>query len=506
MRQIIYLEPQDNIATIREKMEHAQASEVLLVVPPRFPELRSLINLKLIKRYAQHLAVDLALVVRDAPTRTLAKEVGLVLTSSVDKGRRIEIKPRKGQKDAEQRPSDSQGGEQPARTASVRYTPKGQPSAVARLATLLFVTIGLGLLVAGFLYLVLPAATITLVPAFEDLHAEMEISAIPGLENIDYGLGQIPASIVSVELGGSANTPATGKRDIPDAHAEGTAVFANKTTSAAVVSKGTIVRTGSGTPIRFYTVTDLELPAERGAHGRVQIIAVDAGPRGNVKRLTINDVEGDAIYQVDVINDEPTTGGGLKRVSEVTAEDMGRVKNALLQRLNQEALTKLQAQLAETEFIPAETVSVEVIEEEYDKSPGDIADVLNLRLKVVASGTLVGGGEANTLILGMLESRMPEGYALVPETLQFRQPTLRQLTPDGARFSMSASGTAVSSIPDADIRRAIAGMTVPEAMDYLQANWDYARAPEVLVTPEWIGRIPWIPYRITVKVETEPSP
>ena len=42
MRQIIYLDPQDNIATIREKLEHAQASEVLLVVPPRFQELRNL--------------------------------------------------------------------------------------------------------------------------------------------------------------------------------------------------------------------------------------------------------------------------------------------------------------------------------------------------------------------------------------------------------------------------------------------------------------------------------
>ena len=43
MRQIIYLDHQDHIATIRDKLQRAQANEVLLVIPPRYAELRDLV-------------------------------------------------------------------------------------------------------------------------------------------------------------------------------------------------------------------------------------------------------------------------------------------------------------------------------------------------------------------------------------------------------------------------------------------------------------------------------
>jgi hypothetical protein len=492
LRQIIYLDHQDHIATIRDKLQHAQANEVLLVIPPRYQELRDLVKLKLLKRYARDLAIDLALVVRDGETRTLAREVGFVLTRSVKRGRTIDIS-----SDGDDEESTDEGS-----PTGVAYEPKQAPSIAARAVALIVALVALGAVAAALLYLVLPAATIILVPDSLPLQAELEITAEEGLADIDYGQARIPAQILAVELEGTGNTPTTGQRDIPDAHAEGTVVFANKTDEAVTVPQGTIVRTSSGAIKRFYTVIDVELPAERGSHARVNIVAVEPGPQGNVKALTIRDIEGDAIFSVDVINDQPTTGGGLKRVSEVTAEDLGRVKNALLQRMHTEALAKLQAQLGETQFIPAGTVAIEPIEEHYSSDVGDIAEEVSLRLVVVASGTVIGGDEANTLVLRLLESQMPEGYQIASETLRFHQPELLDSTPGRIVFNMSASGTAMTDVDPDAVRRSVAGMTADEAYEAILAGWRLAQPPSIEVTPDWLGRIPWIPYRISIDVQS----
>jgi hypothetical protein len=499
LRQIIYLDHQDHIATIRDKLERAQANEVILVIPPRYVELRDLVKLKLLKRYAQHRAIDLALVVRDGETRTLAREVGFVLTSSVKRGRTIDIA---SDVDPDQEGEGVTTREGMPRRTGVSYDAKKPPSIAGRIVALVVALSALGLVAAALLYLVLPAATITLAPDALRLATELEITAEEGLVDIDYGQARIPAQIIAVEIEGTGNTPTTGQRDIPDAHAEGTAVFANKTDEAVTVPQGTIVRTSSGAIKRFYTVIDVELPATRGAHSRVNIVAVEPGPQGNVKALTIRGIEGDAIFSVDVINDQPTTGGGLKRVSEVTVEDLGRAKNALLQRMNQEALAKLQAQLGVTQFIPAGTVAIEPIEEYYSSEVGDIAEEVSVRLVVVASGTVIGGDEANTLVLRLMESQMPEGFRISPETLRFHQPELLDSAPGRIVFKMSASGTAIAEITLDEVKRVITGTTADEAYAAILAGWQLSQPPTIEVTPEWLGRIPWIPYRITIDILT----
>lgn len=497
MRQFIYLEPKDNIATIRAKLARAQANEVVLVLPSHFEVLRSLVNLKLLKRQAQNLAIDLALVVRDGETRVLAREAGLTLTSSVERGQTIPLRRRR------KRPPLASIARRRGRDQAGLAAPRESP--LARMLALLFVLALLTGLGAAFIYWVLPSAVVTLVPATRPLEAAMEIVAVPGIEDVDYGQGRVPAQIVSVELSGTANTPATGKRDIPDAHAEGYVVFANKTNGPVIIPKNTIVRTSAGAPIRFYTVTDLELPPTWGAHGRVSIIAVEPGPSGNVKRLTINVVEGEAAFQVDVINDEPTRGGSLKRVSEVTQEDIGRVKNTLLQRLHQEAYAKLQTQLSEGTFIPASTVNVKILEESYDREAGAIADNLNLLLRVRATGTVVGGEEANILMLRMLESKLPAGYVLQRDSLRFQPGEVLATEGVSVRFVMQASGLATSDIDPTEVRRRIAGKPEAEAMQYLLDAFECAKPPTLQLAPEWLGRVPWIPYRITVKIEAPPA-
>ena len=173
-----------------------------------------------------------------------------------------------------------------------------------------------------------------LAPVAVPVAGELAVTAVNLNTAVDYGNATIPARVVQVIVSGTGETPTTGSLDGPDEHASGQVVFVNRTTSPVTVPKGTIVRTGSGTNVRFYTVTAVEVAGSLYAFRRVGVIAMDPGPSGNVQPLTINVVEGDLAASVEVLNDTATTGGTIKRVPLVDAADFDVARNETLAKLH----------------------------------------------------------------------------------------------------------------------------------------------------------------------------
>ena len=102
MQQVIYLENEDDLPAIRDLLEGAQAKRVLLVVPKGSRLFREPLNLRILRRYAGNLALDVALVTRDSRTRQLAKEEGIVVVSSIRRGRRVRWRNRMPRRSAAQ--------------------------------------------------------------------------------------------------------------------------------------------------------------------------------------------------------------------------------------------------------------------------------------------------------------------------------------------------------------------------------------------------------------------
>ena len=88
MQQVIYLEAEDDLPAIRELLEGAQAKRVLLVVPKGSRVFREPLNLRILRRYANDLALDVALITRDGRTKQLAKEEGVAALSSITRGQK----------------------------------------------------------------------------------------------------------------------------------------------------------------------------------------------------------------------------------------------------------------------------------------------------------------------------------------------------------------------------------------------------------------------------------
>lgn len=93
MEKIIYLEPDDEITTVIDKIRKATRDKVTLVVPKAATILQSIVNLKLLKKEAHKLGKKISIVTSDDTGRNLASQVGLTVYRDVAK--RPEPEPKK---------------------------------------------------------------------------------------------------------------------------------------------------------------------------------------------------------------------------------------------------------------------------------------------------------------------------------------------------------------------------------------------------------------------------
>lgn len=479
--QVIYLEADDDINTVRARLERAEAPRVLLVVPPGCQAFNSLLDFKLLQRYAEALALEIALVTRSTKLRVLARQVGFSVFISAGWGQR---------KTKWRRP---------------RAVPRWgmRLSWGERIFAAFVFFLALSALLASAL-LVVPSAEITLALANEKVEATVQVHADPELKTINYQTGQIPARIVQAQVGGTAQIPVSGTKDAPDEPARGKVFFINKLNQPVTVPKGTVVATSTGSTIRFITVEEVTVPGAIGAHAEAEVVAINPGPSGNVQANLINMIEGPLSLQVKVTNPQPMQGGSVKQVGMVTKADQERLKAVLLHQLQQAAYDKLAEQLKEGEFLPPESVAVDhMVRETYDKAVEEQADLLTMELEVVFRGTAIEEEDANALIRAALEAVAKEGFALMSRSLQYQRGEITGVQGGKVSFIMRGSGSVMAALDKGAIKNAIRGKPLDWVEEYLSQNLRLKGPPVIELTPSWLGRMPWFGFRINISVQEE---
>jgi hypothetical protein len=502
--QTIELAGDENIAVILNLLQQAKDQDVLLFVPSGCEALeRDRVNLQMLRRWADNLALRLGLVIEDRATQVLAREAGFVLLSSLERGQKADLQAldqrRRRRKGLPPRPTASLlfG------SATLSKARKAGPRGYSRAGLSLLLVAATFAAVALVLLFVLPSATVVLTPISEPAEATMEMTAVAGLTEINYSAGEIPAATVSVELEGFDTIATTNKRDVPDGYASGSIIFANRTTIPVTITRGTVVRTSFGENVRFYTVADVWLPGELHGTVRVGILAAEPGPSGNVPALTVNEVEGEYAAQVDVLNDSRLSGGTVRRISTVDGVDKANLRAKLSKRLQEEAYGELTSGLQPDDFIPPNSLIINILNEEFDHKVDDITDELGMKMTVRVSGLAISGEEAQQLILSLLQQRTKPGYHLLENSASFHRGDLISATPEEARFRMSVQAATAPAIRADEVSSTITGQTVQGAADYLTSRLKLASQPRIELTGSLLGRLPLWAARIQVEVTTE---
>lgn len=506
MQQVLYLETEDDLPAIRELLEGAQAKRVLLVVPRGSRLFREPLNLRILRRYANDLALDVALITRDTRTRQLAKEEGIAALSSITRGQRGRWRSSAPRRSSAQRAAVRRVDGLRSGQGDVGYGDRVIVWAGRVLGALLFVF--LLVLVLGMAALLIPEANVTVVPYREVVEANLQLTADPEEEKPSLTSLTIPARIVETEVEQTGEIATVSKRDAPDAPAIGTITFINQTADPLQILPGAVVRTSTGTTVRFRTVTTATLESFVGARADAEIEALQPGPVGNVDRATITEVETSGLRgKVRVINEQSTQGGGVRQVGVVTRADMDRLKAQLYQQLQQRAYVELQNQLGEQEFLPPESMTTEIMSEVYDQFLDAEADVLHLQMRILATGTAVDRANANLLAYDVLRERIPVAYELQSEEITFGLDEENvQMNGRSVILDVTASAPLVVNVDRGEVRSAVSGLAADEAAQVLAETFPLDAPPVVELKPDWIerwdwlNRVPLLPFRIHVVV------
>lgn len=516
--QIIELPVDATLPAIQKRLARAQGPRVLLVLPRGSQVLANPVRLRLIRRQARRQGLQVALVTSDRLTRQLAREAGLSVFTTVRRGERA----RRWRQPKPEVPLPPRSG--PSRVAPpghVGHRRKERPQPVTRrdppplpdrhwprwrrwgeaLQLFTFLLVCLALLGALLLFVV-PMATVTLVPPRQPLTVSVPVVAAVGVERVDYLTGQVPARIVQTRVEGYGSIPTTGRRDAPAEAATGSVIFINKRASEVQVPELTIVGTSTGVNIRFQVTQAVTVPAGIGMTVEAPIEAVEPGPSGNVPAFTINRIEGPLSLVLRVINEHPTTGGSVVQVGVVTQQDKERLRATLLEQVRQEAYQRLGEMLREGEFVPPETVETYVLAETFDRFAGEDAESLGLRLELLARGLAVDTHGAEEMAERALREQIPRDMRLLDQSPQFElgPMTILDEKKGKVQFTVTATATMVGSVDIAAVRAAIRGMELPEALAVLRRDFQLGAEPRLSLQPDWLGRVPWLPFRIYVRV------
>jgi hypothetical protein len=361
---------------------------------------------------------------------------------------------------------------------------------------------------------VVPAGAVRVVAVPESWSSTVPVVVDPAAKKSDPATGRLAGRTVSREITETAQAPATGRRIVPDAPATGQVVFINKSDKAVVVPKGTVL---SGSGPRFQTRDDVTVGAsvsaglqQRVGMNRVNVVAVQGGPAGNVDRFQITRIEGPLSAALQVHNDAPTRGGTEKQVAFVTAEDRRQLQESLQRTAHERLLQQVKGQLPDPEketVVPWAGTNPQLVEATFSKNADEEAPSVSLTLKLRYGATVFGNEAYNSLVRQLAATRLEQtrpGFEAVAQTVRPEPPELVGVENGVVRLNGKVSATVRPRLDPGELRPHLSSRTSAEARAYLTGLPGVAGA-EVDLWPGWMGRLPWLSQRISVAV-ADPSP
>jgi len=496
MYQVIQLQPDDDIVAIRARIENADLAHLVIVVPRRCAFLEAATGFPLLRRAAEDLGAQIALVLHDETLRERAEEYGFPVFRSLAQAQRVRWKMRP----PSHPPNVARSAPPPAPPEWV------SDSVVTRLVRewrwqLLALASALVVLCLAT-PLVIPTAQVYLVPAPLVVTTTTDILIDSSNPLVSSAARSVPARRLLRETSGTGALRTTTTKTMPDARANGTVIFTNLRAEETVVPQGTVVATSTGVPIRFMTTITVTLPAISGARVPAPIQALDPGPAGNVKELAINVVEGPLALAVRVINTQPTTSGTVRPVRVVTEADRKKLEEQVLAQLKQHAPGILEPALKPGEFIPPDSIQVYATNRLFDRAIDEPADVLNLNLSVDVFGLAVKHDDVNLLMSTLLQRQLPAGYHLLPNEVRVEMLPGAKYQGIQLRQPIRATGYAAPHLDAGKIAAAVQGKPLDEARAYLATQVPLAQPPLVRVTPPGWPLMPFLAFRIAVFIES----
>jgi hypothetical protein len=556
---VVYVDVDDEITSVIDKMQTADGRIVALVLPKRASVLQSIVNMKLLKRSAETNKKRLVLITTEAGLLPLAGAAGLHVASTLQSAPAIPAAP--GYDDAEDSVSDSALslndeampldlseaaetpiGELAGATAAAANEPEtieldnedaAAPAAVvidkkkkpkvkkdsklkvpnfSRFRVLIVLGVIALIAISVFLYLateVLPKASITISTDSSDIKTTAAVTLDPKATTINADGTILPASMQQKQQSTPQQVPATGSQNNGQpAHGNVTISNCTKDNSDVEIPQGTGISTNGMTYITQGPVS-LDKTGYRsktntcsGSAATVAIVAQKPGTAYNVSdgtKFTLA-APSDGSYsvsEVPVVADGGISGGTDTIVKVVAQADIDSAKQKLSTQDTTSIKQGLQQALEQGGYNAlATTFNGGTPEVTQSANVGDKSDTVTVTQVTTYTMYGVKKSDLKQLIVSSVNKKIDDNkQAILDDGSSNASFKVTNTSPE--QVTIEATSTTGPHIVVADLKKQIAGKKSAAISSLIKTTPGVADV-KVHFSPFWVDSAPSKPNKITV--------
>lgn len=548
MAKTIYLEYDEEVLSVLQKMRNNAEAEVVLVVPKDARLFRNLTGLRLLKQEAEKYQKSLTVATADERGRMLVKRAGIPVQSSVGSAappdrpgstrlRRgasgmgdIFIRPVKPPSNALSKspappvPAALKPVSPPASELEELIGPKEESSNIklpepVKIPHLPFrYTVLPALVFLAILFVlavfILPKATVKVVPRTEPITRDLEMQvdssvAVPDVQNLT-----IPGKRFTQEVSSNGTYPATGVKNVGE-KASGFVTLYNFSKNSLILKSATTRLEANGKSYRFLQDvgsirptarigTDLEID-QSSLIEPAPIVAEGAGGDYNFPAGTHFEIYNEVFgHQPDIlyaVNANPIAGGTNKEVKIVSAADIEGARTDLKSKIGEQVRKSLAESASADVKLLDNAFTVSVKEEKSSRQAGEEAESFDLAQKAEVTALAFAERDVRDLIVERIVRLLPENKYLLPTEQQSLSEQFVSLDLGGGVGTLRAHfESEVRYQINADfLMQSLPGKTATQVKEILLSRPEIADVT-VSFSPFWVQSVPKFGNKIDFKI------
>jgi hypothetical protein len=555
-KDVIYLDVDDEITSIIDKVENSGHKVVALVLPKRAASLQSIVNMKLLKRSADTAKKNIVLITSEQALMPLAGAAGLHVAKNLQSAPEIPAAPHGAmaskaaaaeeaidettpedmpQKYDYDRPVgalaekyDSENPEtidlgdededKPAKAAGAAAGAAAKTKSKIKVPNfdrfrMLMGLGGLGLLaLIVFIILaisVLPKAKITLHTASEPVQANFNLTASDKV-NFDQSQGTLPAKLESTDQTGNQQVNATGQQN------NGQKATGSVTMTVCASNPGQVSSVPSGTGVStsglsYITQQAANFSFSGSCNGgsafkfqsnSVNITAVQPGSKYNTS------ISGASVSGSGDTADGSASGGSDNIVTVLSQGDVDGAKQKLAAGNSGDQFVKdFESKLSsQGEYVLTSTLKADDTSVTSTPSVGQPASTAQVNIKTTYHVLTVRKDDLKQAIQAKLADQVDKSKQKLSDNfMNDANITVQsQKSPTSAILQVNENTTAVPIIDVASVKSLAAGKKTGDIKAALNA-WPGVKSVDVKLSPFWVSKVPKKPGKITVILKVDKS-
>lgn len=546
----IYIDIDDEITAVIEKVHNSPSKVLALVLPKRATVFQSVVNMKLLKRTADQAKKNVVLITSEASLMPLAGAVGMHVAKTLQSKPTIPAAPAAsdalvsvdeadveelddtpldstasvgtlaGLPDEETIEVDNDDEEDSTGPAAAAAAGAAKPKTplnkklkvpnFEQFRTRLFLGIGIAVALIVFWIFatfVWPKATVTIKTDTTDVTSNVAITTSPSITDVDADKKRVPGILKEYKKTDSQKAPATGQKDV-GTKASGKVTFTTQTNCASPVnpiSAGTSVSSGNFAFVTgeaaAFSPTGFNGGKCTWSTGATDVTAQNAGDSYNLSARDYA-VSG----RVDVAGKGTAMSGGTSKVIKVVSQqDIDNLKQKIIDGINGSANQELVGQLKTDGYFPL-TDTFATKDPVVVPSPAADSEADEVSVNVTITFTMVGANEDG--VKQILEADIKQHIDATKQNILdngLAAATIRIDNKDAkgnVSFTLQTIAKAGVEQNEADIKQAIAGKKKGEVQTILQSR-PGVKEVQIQTSPFWVYKVPKKDSKITLVFEQQ---